>query len=449
MLDDRYAGRHASGEPAAVAAFEEAVLGVLAHRPSAGAALDRALAADPGLVAAHALKGLAAVILARAELIAPARAALARAEAALAERGGGSAGERALVAALAAAVEGRLAAAADRLDRHLAGTPRDLLAVKLSHALRFMLGDAPGMLAVTAGVLPAWAPTAPGYGFLLGCHAFGLEECGELRAAERTGCLALRHEPSDAWGLHAVAHVHEMERRTEEGIAWLERARPVWSRCNNFSFHVAWHLALFHLEQGRHERVLAIYDREVRPEPTDDFRDVANAVSLLWRLEQEGVAVGHRWEELRAIARRRRHDTTLLFASLHYLLALVAAGDLAAARQLADGIGDRALGGGGDQSDVAARLGLALAHAILGLAGRGPPARAALARLARATPDLGGSHAQRDVFVRTLALIAADQGDRAALDAILAERARLRRQDRFAALVQTRLAAAAALPRAS
>jgi hypothetical protein len=437
MLEDRFAGRHSSGEAAAVAAFEEAVFNVAAHRPGVAPALDEALVADPGLVAAHALKGLAAVVLARDELLAPAHAALGNAKAALAARDGGTPFERTLVSALANSLAGRMSAAVGCLDRHVAVHPHDFLAIKLGHVFRFMLGDAAGMLAATARVLPAWSPAMPGYGFLLGCHAFALEECGRLRAAEAAGREAVRHEPADAWGLHAVAHVHEMEGRVEQGIDWLEGARAVWRRCNNFSFHMAWHLALFHLERGRVGRVLELYDREVRPQPTDDFRDVANAVSLLWRLEQEGVAVGERWEELAGIARRRRHETTLVFATLHYLMALVAAGDMAAARELAASLGSRALAGDGDQAAVAA-VGIDLADAILGLVHRGP-ARAALGRLAAATPQLGGSHAQRDLFLRTLALLAAEQGDRSVCERVLAQRRRARRRDRFAGLVQARL----------
>jgi hypothetical protein len=127
---------------------------------------------------------------------------------------------------------------------------------------------------------------------------------------------------------------------------------------------------------------------------------------------------------------------------------LVAAGDIAAARELVGEIGSRALRGTGDQAGVAARVGLGLANAVLGLTHRGS-ARVALDRLARATPQLGGSHAQRDVFLRTLAVIAADHGDRAAVERIMAERARLKREDRFALLVRSRLEAVEALPRAS
>ncbi|MBV9079202.1 MAG: tetratricopeptide repeat protein [Methylobacteriaceae bacterium] len=446
MQQDKFGGQHATTSVAAVEAFEAAVYGVAAHRPGGADSLAQALAHDPHLVAAHALKGFAAVILGRAELGAAARQAHADALMARLARGRVTPSEAALTDALGFAIEGRLLAAADRLDAHLDESPREFLAAKLANALRFMMGDADGMLLGTARVLDAWSEEMPGYGFLLGCHAFALEERGELEAAERIGRRAVALAPEDAWGLHAVSHVHETQGRVEEGIAWIEAKRPVWSACNNFSFHMAWHLALFHLERGEHERVLALYDSEVRPSPTDDFRDMANAVSLLWRLEQDGVAVGDRWDALRAIAVRRQDDTTLTFAALHNLLALVASGDGDAAERLAGAMEARAdcviaPEGEADQAVVLRSVGCDLARAILRLRRGGRGAGPALGRLAARLPRIGGSHAQRDVFLRTLAALAADQGDRDALDQVLAVRRRLRRDDRFAARLGTRLAA--------
>ena len=191
---------------------------------------------------------------------------------------------------------------------------------------------------------------------MLGCHAFALEESGELEAALRVGREAVEREPRDAWGLHAVAHVYEMMERTTRRHC-LARADPGgWSGCNNFAFHLGWHLALFQLERGLHDRVLDLYDEAVRPRPTDDFRDVANAVSLLWRLRQEGMEVGHRWDELAEIASRRRGETVLVFATLHYLLVLVATGDLAAAGDLVCSLETRAATGMDDQALVASTL---------------------------------------------------------------------------------------------
>lgn len=443
MIEDRFGGRHGTTSARAVAAFEDAVLGVAGHLPSIAASLETALTADPFLVAGHALGGFASIILARAELVAPARLSLEAARDALMKRGAGTVTELALVHALSHAVDGRLRMATKVLDSHLAAHPSDFLAIKTTHALRFMTGDAQGMLGTTGAVLPTWSPDLPGYGFLLGLHAFGLEETGDLDAAEAAGRAAVRHEPGDAWAIHAVAHVHETRGRPELGLDWIEATRASWSRCNNFAFHLAWHLGLFHLEAGRHETVLALYDAEIRPRPTDDFRDVANASSLLWRLQQEGVEVGHRWDELHILARARRADTTLVFASLHHLMGLVAIGDDDAACDLVANLEVLAATRADDQARVAADLGIDLARVIAGRARHG---MRDLAQLASRLPALGGSHAQRDVFLRTLAATAAARGDRLALDRILAIRRRLKRDDRFVALVEARCASDACIP---
>lgn len=431
---DMFGFVHGRTNAAATAAFERAVLAVAAHKPLAAAALAQAVDADRDLVAAHALQGFAQVILGRAEMLPVVRATLQEARRALASRGG-SFDERVLVSGLAEAVEGRFAKAAERLEVGLDTSPTAFLTAKIAHSLRFMIGDAAGMLATTARVLDAWSPHAPGYGFLLGCHAFALEELGEYRSAERVGCRAVEIEPEDAWGLHAVSHVHEMQGRTREGIAWLESARPVWGACNNFGFHMAWHLALFHLELGDHARVLQLYDAEVRPYPTDDFRDVANAASLLWRLDNEGVAVGHRWDELRDIARSRRCDVTLAFAALHNVLTLVAVGDHDAARSVVGAMRAKADAADGDQAAAMDAVAIDLATALLDLATHQAP-RSDFDRLAARLHRIGGSNAQRDVFVGALAAIAANRGDGPTLQRILAARRTLKKDDRFADLVQ-------------
>lgn len=440
MVLDRFSRRHTTGSAAAVTHIECAVRAMAEHRPGAAEALEDAIACDDMLIAAHVLKGFGAVLLAKAELGTTARASLAAAETAIKRHGTVTPGEQALVRGLSLAVGGRLLAAAAVLDTHLQAEPRDFVALKLSHALRFMGGDLPGMLQMTRKVLPAWESGAEGRGFVLGCHAFGLEEAGFYEQAERIGHAALESEPRDAWGLHAVSHVHEMQTRTAEGIQWLEDARPFWTGCNNFGSHVAWHLALFHAEEEDVGRALEIYDNDVRPVPTDDFRDIANATSLLWRLEQVGASVGDRWDELAETARARCNDTTLMFASLHRLMALVATGERMAATQLLGSLLSCAVDNLDDQALVAREVAVDVARALIGAPDSGGTLD--LTRVAARLPQLGGSHAQRDVFVRTLALIAARRGDALAFEDIMAMRCRNRLPDRFTFLAQARRDAA-------
>jgi len=442
MLNDRYGRSHTATSPEAIVAFEEATLAIAAHRQP-GPFLARALELEPDLPAAWAMRALGNSLLGRTEAMTAAKADHERAKSSLLRNGGGTPCERALVSAAFEASHGHLHASATVLEDHLKNKPRDLLAAKLSHAMRFMSGQPELMLATTSQVLPYWSDETPGYGFLLGCHAFGLEEIGQYRQAEVMGRRAVELEPTDAWGLHAVSHVMEMSGRVDEGIAWLEGSRPIWPDCNNFRFHLGWHLALFYLEQGHHSRVLELYDRDVMPAASDDFRDMANAVSLLWRLRQAGVPVGSRWEQLRDIALKRRSDVTYVFASLHYLLALVANKEVSAAVGLLSELVHAADEDYGDQADVARNVGIDLAQIIQAYLSTTAKPGAEMSDIACRLTQLGGSNAQRDLFLRILIVAASDAEDRGTLSAITKLRSQLRWQDRFARgmLAQPSLAA--------
>ncbi len=428
MKRDAYDLVTSTGSQEARQAFENAVYGLATHKPSTGVALAATLGADADHVAAHVLKGFANLILARSELIPVADAALREARRALRRMDGGTHDERILVQALSAACGGSFHGAVAVLDAGFHDRPATFLPFKIAHALRFMIGDRSGMLLSARRAAGAAPAKGPGTGFIHGCHAFALEEAGQYDEALREGELAVSLQPDDSWGLHAVSHVHEMRGDTQRGIRWLEEGRVAWTRCNNFSFHMAWHLALLHLERGDHARVLELYDDEVRPQQTDDFRDMANAVSLLWRLNQMGVHVGSRWEELSAIARGRQKDTTLVFAALHNLAALVAVGDHAAAEALVGEIEAKA-NGEGDQARVAAAIGIPLARM---LAGMGAPAdRQMLDRMMLNLPKIGGSNAQRDFFMLALARTLGRNGDHAGLSHVGTVRGNLKREDQL------------------
>lgn len=426
---DTFGSEHALADAVATAAFADAVQLLASHRPDACVRLEAALQAAPTLTAAHALAGMAGVLLAGKVPLAEAAARLQQARDSIDRNGGATAFERALVSALDHAVAGRLRAAADVLDDFLYRDPNAFLAAKLSHALRFMTGDVDGMVSLTARLSSECERSNAGYGYLLGCHAFGLEEIGRLNEAERVGRAALAMAPDDAWGLHAVAHVFETRNQVAEGSGWLEIHRSVWTRCNNLSRHFAWHLALFALGRGDHDSVLDLYDREVASDLDGDFRDFANAASMLWRLRQAGVDPGSsRWEALAEVADRHARSTTLVFGQLHFLIALLGAGRLDEAADLADFIHEcsRATT---DQANVARNVGAELAFAMV-QAERGADSQVPVGFLARRLHRLGGSHAQRDVFLQALAGMAYEAGDAVGLRQVLAVRRRHKADDR-------------------
>lgn len=423
MTHDIFGQDSSLTDAAALQDWNAVQLGVLAHSASTADHLTAVLTAAPEFALAHAIKGLSILMLGRRELLPAAQTALrdARAhyEAALPR-------ERQYVEALADWLNGRPSQSIARMEDVLARHPQDTLAMKLSHGIRFILGDAAGMRASIERLLPAYAPDHAGRGYLLGCHAFALEETGEYERAANAGRQALWMAPDDAWGLHAVAHVHDMTGNAQAGLDWLEGREEAWAHCNNFRYHVWWHKALMYLDLGQMDQALALYDSEVRKDRTDDYRDISNATSLLVRLELEGIDVGPRWQELSELCANRTEDGSLIFADLHYLLALSGHRPQDAQR-LVQRIHADAANPHSEAHQRMARPGCAAADGLEAF-GDGNY-HTAFAHLSAARPSLqlaGGSHAQRDVFER----ITIDAGLRAgqldAVEAILDDRRALR-----------------------
>lgn len=424
--------------PAVVDEWNGMIRAFLAHGTATPTHLGAVMQSNPDFAMGHAARGLFSLMMGRAELIPVAREALVTARVAL-KRSPASAREVLWVDALDHWLAGRPSGAIAAMEDVLSKQPTDTLSAKVSHAIRFILGDAQGMRHSIERVLRAHEADHACYGYLLGCHAFALEETGAYDQAEAAGRKGLQHAPDDSWGLHAVTHVYDMTARPDRGIDLIETHTSAWDHCNNFRYHVWWHKALLHMDRGQLDVALGLYDAQIRADKTDDYRDVSNATSLLVRLELEGVDVGPRWEELADLAQNRTEDGCVVFADLHYMLALTGADRPDAKKAMAQRFARDAAKNGEmpqryNDPGVAALSGLnAFAE------GRYD---AAFADLVSARPNMqtiGGSHAQRDVFER----ITIDAGLRAGrydqTEAVLQDRLARRagRVDRFTA---TRLA---------
>lgn len=103
--------------------------------------------------------------------------------------------EQALVMAARRLVDGDWDGACAALDRVLVDHPRDAFAVQSAHLLDFYRGDALNLRNRISRVLPSWGPSVPGYSYILGMHAFGLEECNQYPEAEESGRRALELQP--------------------------------------------------------------------------------------------------------------------------------------------------------------------------------------------------------------------------------------------------------------
>jgi len=400
MLTDIFGSDVSLETPAAVDSWNKMQLGFLAHAAVTPTHLADVLEREPNFALGYAAKGLFCMMLGRKELVQTALEAEQAARLAL-KSVFSTARERGFVEALSLWLAGRPIAARDRIEDILQLYPQDSLAMKVSHAISFILGDANTMRASVEQVLPSYDEHHAGRGYLLGCHAFTLEETGDYSQAEIAGRKGMLQAPDDAWGLHAIAHVYDMTGNAKAGIEWLDDREDAWAHCNNFRYHVWWHKALMYLDQGEIDKVFHLYDTEVRKDCTDDYRDISNGTSILSRLELEGIDVGNRWEELADLSENRTQDGCLIFADLHYMLALVGDSRSGAIKSMMARMHKDAKNSKTDMEKTIAAPGLA---AAAGLEAYGDADyKKAFLNLAKARGTMqlaGGSHAQRDVFER-------------------------------------------------
>jgi tetratricopeptide (TPR) repeat protein len=387
------------------------------YRQDPVATIESATASQPDFVMGHVLHAWLHLLGTEPAGLAVARSDLEKIEALPA-----TARERAHGAAIGQLLEGRWRAAARTLEDASIACPTDVLALQAGHLLDFYLGDARMLRDRIVRALPAWSASMPGYHAVLGMLAFGLEETGAYARAEAVGRAALDLEPGDAWAHHAVTHVLEMQGRAREGIAWMRGRQRDWAEDNFFAVHNWWHLALYHLDQGELDEVLALFDRAVRASPSGLVLDLVDASALLWRLRLRGVDVGGRWHEVAQGWLPHAGSGHYAFNDVHAMMAFVSDGQDEAIRAV-QAAQQRAMTGAGDNALFTRDVGAPLTQAIRAFA-EGDTGRAVeLLRPVRSIAHrFGGSHAQRDLIDLTLIEAARADGQLALARALAHER---------------------------
>ena len=303
--------------------------------------------------------------------------------------------EQRFIAAVAAWVDGDMARAITLHHEQACGFPRDLVSVKLGQYHCFNVGDGPGMLRLALTARPASADVA----YVHGMTAFGFEQCHLMREAEASARHAIGMCRKEPWAHHALGHVMLTEGRLGEGLAFMQEVSDSWTGLNSFMVtHNWWHVALFLIDLGRDDEALAVYDRHVWGVVKAYSQDQIGAASLLARFELAGIDVGDRWQDLAGHLKERLDDHVLPFLDLQYLYGLARAGRPEADTLLRN-IENFAAQAPASTRAAWQHVGVPVAQGLLAHA-RGDHA-AAVDGLGQALPrlmDIGGSHAQRDLF---------------------------------------------------
>jgi hypothetical protein len=413
---DRWGSNVDAADQQAVDLFSQAVAALVTLTGDPGHQVRAAVAADPDLAMGHILGAYLA-------LYATSGVGMARARAAVdgIGRPGDGAGERERLHELAvrAWVDGDWIAATDWLERALLHDPRDLLALKVVQDLHFFLGHQAALRDVPGRVHAAWPPERPGWGWVQGIYAFGLEENAEYDEAEARARMALADDAGDVWAVHAMAHVHEMRDPPAAGIAFLERSAPDWA-ASFFAPHNWWHRALCHLERQETDEALALYDGPLGAARAGGWPDTVDAASLLWRLSLVGVDVVERAARLADEVALLADEPVYVFNDWHATMALGLAGRHGDNERLLSANRHRSVG----SNRAAGRaVGWDLMEAFAAYAA-GHPGRTVdlLDDLGDRAQAVGGSNAQRDVIELTALAAAARDGQLDRARALVARR---------------------------
>jgi hypothetical protein len=410
-----------SAGTAAGEAYEAALQDYLHYRGDPLAAVGVALAHDPAMPMARVLKAYLLLLATEARAMPAAREAVREAETLAADA---QPGERHHIAAARLWAAGQPENAARLLETHLLHHPRDLLALSIGHYLRFFLGQVEEQRDIVARAMPAWDEDVPGFGLVLGLHAFGLNETGQYGEAEEAGRRAVACDAGDNYAIHAVAHVMESQARVAEGLDWLARHQGVWTR-DNFAVHTGWHRTLLELEAGDTAAALANYDAILRRVDSDFAVDLNDATALLWRLHLAGIDCGGRWQPIAEHWSAMADGQTWVFNDMHGAMAFAAAGRHEELAALQSNLGE-GLRRESDNARIIRRVGAEVIAALdaFGHERYAEAARRLFAVRARGH-ELGCSRLQQSVLAATLIEAALRAGDGDMALAVTAERSAL------------------------
>lgn len=276
--------------------------------------------------------------------------------------------------------------------------PDDLVALRLLQSCFFFLGWHERLCQVMDEHLAGWSGDQIGFGFVLAMTCFAHAEGGDCDYAESLGRQALAGDASCPIGVHAVAHAIAASGRSAHGASWMREQRAHWESDSRMRTHNAWHLAMFHVEQGNYSSALGILDGWLLPASAQSALDACDATALLWRLHDDGGDDEGRWLRLSDAFERSMTPGFWPFVDLHAAVAHEAAGQHDRVQRLERVIDHCAMG-----QDFAASRARRITQPGLRVLrawseGRYGQAHELWSELRATLGDCGGSQVQLDLF---------------------------------------------------
>ncbi|MCY3840084.1 MAG: hypothetical protein OXH09_15775 [Gammaproteobacteria bacterium] len=396
MYQDRFGQRITSQSARAVELYDDAVDRMFALQPGSGVLIDEALDLDPAFALGHCAKARA---LAGKGDNAQARDYAARGRdlaANLPER------EHRHAEIVSLVFQGESMAALDAVREHASVYPRD--AVPLSFALGvYGLFGFGGFNDFRERQVELLETVAHAYGqddwWFLASYGWALVEAGRSDDGIPMLDRALTLRPDNANAAHGRVHGYYEQGAAEEGEAFIKAWLPGYDRGAILHAHLAWHQALFALQRGEMERAQAIYLASIRPavSRTLPMFTLIDCASFLLRASMAGRDLdAEQWKEIHRLVEERFSKPGIPFVNTHLAMVYGGVEDNEAMKNLEQGVatlleeGKQPSGG-------------AVADLCSGIAAYcGGRYRDAALLIRRTLPDLarlGGSNAQRDVYI--------------------------------------------------
>lgn len=418
VLEDRYGLPLSTTSAQARDAYVRGVDSILSATAGFERDLGQAMQADPQFALAQAAlaRGLFAV-----QRVPEARAQIAKAKELAA---GASPREQAHVNALALAIEGKPVDALAATREHLAHHPRDAMVLAPATGVFGLIGFSgrqerePELYEFLRGFAPAYGDDW----WFESMLAFAACEHGRLEEARAQIERSMAANPANAHGAHIKVHVLYEMGEPQAGADYLRDWMPGFDREGLLHCHLSWHVAIFALELGRTEDAWRAYRAGVHPGGSwgPALNVVTDGVSFLWRAELAGQArESGLWSEMKGYLHGNFPKSGVAFVDVHAALACVANGDGEGLGKLVEELRERVAAGRAPAGPV-----VPLLAEGLGAYGAGQWDRAAdlLGKALPETVRIGGSRAQRDLVVRTLAAACIKAGRRDQARELLAQR---------------------------
>lgn len=415
---DRFGLPITTASPRALELYDDTIDRLFVLQPGAGALIDEALALDPDFALAHCAKARTLMVAGDA----PAGRATARRARDLAERL--TARERGHAHVVSMVLNGEpLAASLEAVRDHAGAYPRD--AVPLSFALGVYgllgFGGFPDFVHRQVALLETVASAWGDDWWYLAALGWAHVEAGRAEVGIPMLDRALELTPENANAAHGRTHGYYEQGAAEEGEAFIGTWLPSYDRSAPLHGHLGWHQALFALQRGDAERAVSVYLESVSP-------NASQALPMFTMIDCAAFAMrcalyGHPLpsDELSAVAAfAERHfpKPGVPFVNVHKALTQALAGRPGALAGWNTAV-DEVLGLGRQASGPVV---VDVCRAVSAFAeGRFGEAAGRLEDVLSDLPRLGGSGAQRDVFI-DLAIVAHRLGDNAGAAEAMARR---------------------------